>query len=514
MTRLTRLLLAVVLLAPTARLAWQFRDLPHLGLYHDDGQYVVSARALATTGEYRIDNLPGRPWQGKYPVGYPALLALAWWAGDLRWMVLLTWMWLPVLVWLSWRVFGQFGLPERWRWGGCALVALQPIGALLSVTPMSEVPFTALVAGAILLAESDWAATAGLAAAGAFLVRTAGVPLLITVPLCYGLARKWRQAGRFVAAMAPVVAAWQVWVVTHRNPGRDLVTLYYTDYTGFRAQQVTLADLPTIVWVNLDSLFSGAGRLFFFENLEAIWVKLVAWVIAVAAVAGIVKLVRGTGRRHYAAFAGVYAALLVVWHYPPDRRFVYPLLPLLVAGVFAQVRAMLGAQRPARQRADRIGNAVVAGAALCAVAVAVGSLVWGTAVFLPDFLADQRRDTAAVAPVYGWIREHLPRDAALVAYDDAPVFLATGRRAVGFPIPPRLVYRNDPAAARAYAANIGAFAAEQHAGYALVTPNDFRRDLHEDGRDALAGAVSRLSGAELLYSGAGYGVFRLPAPVR
>ncbi len=49
--------------------------MPHLGFYHDDSIYWVSARSLATGDGYRIESLPGEPYQTKYPPLYPALLA-------------------------------------------------------------------------------------------------------------------------------------------------------------------------------------------------------------------------------------------------------------------------------------------------------------------------------------------------------------------------------------------------------------------------------------------------------
>ena len=57
--------------------AWQM--VPGVtGIYHDDGIYVCTAKALAQGQGYRLINLPGLPVQTKYPIIYPALLALVW----------------------------------------------------------------------------------------------------------------------------------------------------------------------------------------------------------------------------------------------------------------------------------------------------------------------------------------------------------------------------------------------------------------------------------------------------
>ena len=49
-----------------------------VGLFHDDGIYVVTARSLAAGTGYRISSLPGSPAQTKYPILYPYLLSWIW----------------------------------------------------------------------------------------------------------------------------------------------------------------------------------------------------------------------------------------------------------------------------------------------------------------------------------------------------------------------------------------------------------------------------------------------------
>jgi hypothetical protein len=51
-----------------------------VGAVHDDAGYVVLARSLATGHGYRNLNLPGSPASIHVPPGYPAFLALLWWA--------------------------------------------------------------------------------------------------------------------------------------------------------------------------------------------------------------------------------------------------------------------------------------------------------------------------------------------------------------------------------------------------------------------------------------------------
>jgi hypothetical protein len=48
------------------------------GVYHDDAIYVITAKALADGEGYRLINLPDQPYQTKYPILVPSVLALVW----------------------------------------------------------------------------------------------------------------------------------------------------------------------------------------------------------------------------------------------------------------------------------------------------------------------------------------------------------------------------------------------------------------------------------------------------
>src|SRR3979411_3054568 len=78
---LRRLWIAIafgVLLIPSGYFAYTYRAMPHLGSYHDDAVYWISAESLAQGHGYRIAHLPENPPQTKYPPLYPALLSLIW----------------------------------------------------------------------------------------------------------------------------------------------------------------------------------------------------------------------------------------------------------------------------------------------------------------------------------------------------------------------------------------------------------------------------------------------------
>ena len=66
----------VILLHATA--SWFLINRNGLEPISDEGAYVTLAKALATTGDYKMISLPGEPYHTKYPVLFPWLLSKIW----------------------------------------------------------------------------------------------------------------------------------------------------------------------------------------------------------------------------------------------------------------------------------------------------------------------------------------------------------------------------------------------------------------------------------------------------
>jgi len=67
--------LALAVLIPVYWIAWRA---PAVGMFHDDGVYLVTAKALATGQGYRIISLPEEIPQTKYPILFPLVLSGVW----------------------------------------------------------------------------------------------------------------------------------------------------------------------------------------------------------------------------------------------------------------------------------------------------------------------------------------------------------------------------------------------------------------------------------------------------
>src|SRR5208337_4275979 len=202
---------------------------------------------------YRIESLPGQPYQTKYPPLYCALLAGIWkldpqFPSNLPIATLFAWLLLPAFLSVLWLLLREYGFSMRARCLMVLVAGLSPVTVVFSFSLMPELLFTALLLASLILAEragrpesAAWLAVMAGACAGlAYLTKSIAAPLLFTVPLCFALRRHYKKAALFFAAMLPAVGGWQWWVARHLTHSWDLVTLYYTNYVGFQTYNVPL----------------------------------------------------------------------------------------------------------------------------------------------------------------------------------------------------------------------------------------------------------------------------------
>lgn len=472
-------------LVPSAWLAWTWRDAPHAGIYHDDGLYLVTARALAEGRGYRIESLPDQPYQTKFPPLYPTLLAAAWrWGGSLEGTLpaamALTWAMLPLLVWLAWTLYRDQGVGGQARLGLCVFLAVNPVSVMFATLLMSELPFTVLLLAALLCAERGRAAWAGLLGGAAFLTRSAGLPLLITLPAVFAWKREWKKAAISFAAMLPAVAGWHVWCAAVRLPGADAFTQYYTNYFGFYLLDVTRGELADLAWVNVGSVVKGIGELLVFDESQTMLSLTLARLLTVASVAGAVKLARQGRFRHYVAFGLLYAVQFLLWNYPPNSRFLLPLLPLLAVAILEELRkftALLVESFRKPKTSDKVA-AVLAGALVVATAAyAIDRAHYGIFRFLPDAYTVQRQALRLRMPAVDWIRRNTPAGAKVVSNGDPMVFLRTGRQGHKYPVPPGLYRRGDKSEFARFYRRLPEMARAWGVEYVLLAPEDYMMDM-------------------------------------
>ncbi len=513
-----RKILAVTILAlallPSLALLFRYPDMPEFGRAHDDGVYFVCAKSIASGQGYRIESLPGRPLESKYPPLYSLYLAPVWllwphFPDNLRAAAWFAWAPLPIVAALSYALFRQMRFVGITPLILAALVAINPVFVYLSHAMLSELFFTAWLYASLIAAlrapdSLRWTLISAVSAMGACLTRTAAAPLLLVVPVWIvlgGTASMWRKArlaAIFAVLVAVPLALWSFWSAAHRLPGADDISLYYTDYLGFLRHNLQPGDAPRVLEWNSLFFFVASSRLLAWTGALNGWAARLAFVLTGFALFGAVR----AWRRHppLAFYSLLYVVLLLVWHYPPNERFLAPLLVPLAAGVahegarfVRQLRAAFGGS----SGSGRVLAPVMGALAFCVLAIPMFQLALADVRDLPhlmDLSGGVRADEAAAR---NWVT-NLPSSGParpIFSYHDPAFYLYTGLPACGAHARTHYFYaQNLTGAVPGILDALRAW----HTRLAIVTPNDFDLDFGGDERREFIAELVQRPGVRIL----------------
>ncbi len=412
-----------------------------IGVFWDDGVYLLTAKALVAGEGYRYTYLPGAPPAIHYPPGFPLLLAAVLrFTPDFPANVAVLKLLNPVFLALGAYGAARLGVralslqpwPAAVAVAICALIA--PVLVLTNVL-LSESLFFALLTGALIAAEravaeggARRAFAAGALSAALALVRTVGgvlVPAAVIAVLWRGRGTR-RERGRDAAVLLAValvlLAPWQAWVWMAARGFPDALRGSYGPYlewvvNGFRSEP-TLA--PRVVAKNAADLWRAFG-IVFAPRLPHLVQAGAALAVLVALGAGLASLARRAPV--LMLFLLAYGAIVLLWPYNPERFVwaVWPLAGLVLAAAARNAGGWLAPRWPAAPRA---------------VALAVVLLFAGHAAYAVRGLAagwagaPQRAMTARLWPMVQWTVTHAgPRD--IVASDGHVIIaLYTGRTTI------------------------------------------------------------------------------------
>lgn len=456
------------------------------GVFHDDAIYVATAKALATGQGYRLINLPGSPLQTKYPLLYPALLALIWklWPSFPNNLIIM-----QVLNVVLGALAVGWGYLYLIRWSYAGPWAAGLAGLLTATAPwylyfcgltMSEELFALAVIG------TAWALESYLRLDQPRLGQAFGLGLLLALPgyirliglvfIPLGLALIWRRRQPLLPAAIPcliLLLALGSWMLYGR-PRQEMAFLsYYRDYLSWWlaiSQMVWLRIIITNLFFTLSFAF-GLLNPDFFQFADA--AKYLWWPALLGGTAILVALGRQLIQaRVLPVFLLGYLTVVLLWPWPPIR-FLIPLLPFFLA--FPLELGCRGAQgRPASWLNFTTGGLVIGVLILnfflvCGIA-GTNSRSGYPLPQEPKKMADQV-NWADFQELLCWIKENTSSQDLIASNLDTMIYLYTGRQ--GFrPYfeDPKLFFYQLPGTAFTSPGETASIMPAQRANYLIQTP--------------------------------------------
>ena len=437
-----------------------------VGLWQDDAIYLATARSLAEGSGYRHIELASQPLQTKYPVLYPAVLALAFlvnpdYPDNLPLLLLPTALAAAGLVVLS-ALYWRAVLRERAGavWALAALAAGSPAIVAFVRYTMSDLLYGLLAIAALLcldgrsVAARTPRASRGWVAAGAGLIglavltRGIGVSLAGAALLALLLRRRLADAG--IAACVVLLCAlpwwaWQAWAASTNGPLQTLEapdlsyalwlpreleqTLRVVRQNLFRSA-VSLAYFQLALPVDfVSSAF--AGRSWHTPALHGLCYGIFALLLG-----GFARSFRrGWHTLHLYALA--YAGMLLAWPFDP-HRFLMPWTPFLLYFLFEGLRGLAGALGRGLGAAGRRarGAELLAWTAAGLLAIPFAAEDYRIATAPPErYFARELAsglDLSEVHRLEDWLRRNTAASDVIASAWPARFFLTTGRRGFVF----------------------------------------------------------------------------------
>jgi 4-amino-4-deoxy-L-arabinose transferase-like glycosyltransferase len=473
------------------------------GLSEDDTLYFSSAKSIAEGHGYILPSVPGTPPATKYPILYP-------------WILSWVWRWNPAfpenlsaavamnLVFGAAYLVAAFAFLRRLPGFSdtvaivlTAICAINPRVLFLSANLMSDIPFAALALLACVTAaranEKEAGPTrtvlSGVLTGLSILIRALGIPIAAGLFISIALRSGWRKAAIFVTCVLPFIVALlsrsislvpkvPLAAASRCSDSWRVTWLYYSSYVGFWRADVlshgvfwqTLRNNFLAALVQPASYFVKASYL-----RSPVFALVLVVMLSVIAIRGGVRLVISARWQPIHIVLGFYLLPILAWDYGVMDRFLLPFLPLICAGVWREFQQVIFQVRSAPQGKGRAELAIVA----CFFCIAGAAVLYGIECSWSGEIRDIASESESRAALllekreaYTWLKKNSPKDAVAIAYEDASLFLYSGRQAIRPVIfSPAGVNRSD--VLNSELACITSSAEAVHARYWVVSDDDF-----------------------------------------
>ncbi len=454
-----------------------------VGLFVDDGWYVLLAKSLATGQGYSLINSPSSGILPLYPPAFPFLLSLVYRLSpnfpDNVWLLksvsVAAMMALGII---AYRYFvKERNLPPMLALTIClAAVLSPPLVFMATSTVMSECVFALIFLATVVVMEKcrraettaaqlKLAAVGGALASMAFLTRSIAISVIAAGFLYLLKARLLKPAILFAVIVAALCSPWVVYTRLHAptpaqqtEQGGHIVLPYTQQFWQKRAGfgfsgTITAAELPERVFNNfIEVTGRDIGRIIVtpvfealrdpYQEAQRMSVKQggrgenwnLSFVLSLFAVIGLIAVARE--RMTMAEFA-VPLSLAVTFLWPWETfRFVLPLIPFVIFYFLMGVRALV-------QLVQKSSSAVTQ----WKIALAVGALIfvvnlYGNVSYIlkmndmldrPQWL--QTYDEAEA--MLKWVKDNVPPTDAVASLNPPLVYMLTDRKTIASDDPPK-----------------------------------------------------------------------------
>jgi hypothetical protein len=442
----TVLLLCLLVFLVLALLS--FDPKPFLG--GDNATYILLAKGMLQGKGFRDIWAPGMPAHTQYPFGFPLLLTP--FVGLFPNSVVPIKLFILALalasLWLVW-VLGKDAWPDEERLFLAALLALSPALIEFSHWELSEVPYLCVSFLALFLLQGregewkDWRFWLGvIAMAFAYHIRTAGIALVVSLPVYLILRRRWASFGITLAGLFLLLFPWAL-----RNRG--------VSHQGGYIQQLLLKDTynPALGYTGISDLISRFGANLKIYALQVVpgflfpglgeaqaggIVTLIGFLLVLLCLWGLIVQIRrklGLIPIYLVCYLGVALLWPSVWS---DRRFLLPVLPLILAVFITGCFSLSGVLW--KQKPKVIGIVLIAFSGLMAlranIAVIPGQVNDNLAYIRGDEFAGYPEPWVTFFQAADWVKEHSGPEAIVVSRKPTLFCLRAGRQSFIYPFSP------------------------------------------------------------------------------
>jgi hypothetical protein len=421
-----------------------------VGLYHDDGIYIVTAKSISQGTGYRIVSLPGSPPQTKYPILYPYVLSWIWsvspaFPANIPVLKAANLIFLFFIVFIAHRFYCKSVCEARVDgYLYAALVGANPGIFSFVDFAVSDLLFICIVLWAYWLYSrnsSDWlhgwrAGTLGLIGVLAVLTRSAGIPLAVAGLVHFVWVRRFRELAIYILTFALPLLPWLVWrIVNQPDVVPSSLLAYYVQYdlrnTAFYLMAFHPIRATEMVWANVRYLFDSLDLIWLLPLFPPLQLRpLVLILLAVGLGASIRKF--SICLRSFLLF---YLVLILGWPFNPIR-YALPIMPLLLLFVFEGIHTLQNACRRLWRGTGETAVTILVRIPIYLVLCL--NIAWLVSTLQPSNdrwvrgAYGQRLDYSwsGFLETFSWIRSHTLKEDLLATAYDPMYYLYTGRKAI------------------------------------------------------------------------------------